>query len=406
MEINPNVVIFCEDEETRESYIEYLIDSEHFELWFASTYNEFEETLKDFKQEGNSPAVCFLDLERPESEIADMVKKAWGIQKNLEFVIVSKFESNEWENAEELLTLTDKFVFCKRPQTKVEMTQFALSKCYKWSVKRQTEKLLLRLNQKIETIKNTAMESSKLRSIGEMTSSVAHEINNPLTVILTSCELINSVLIDLEGHEDLEKHEKLSKYNDKILIQADRIASVVKSMRNMAGRNDFDEPTAVKLGEIIRDFKNLCLKKMLNHNVELELGEFDKSIEILCHRSNIVQVFFNIIMNSIEVFEKEELDSDKKVEITFESNAQEITIHFKDNGPGIKEDVINNVFKPFYTTKSKEGKLTPSGLGLTLVQETIEKLNGTVEIKNRTDGTNGVHVIISLPIYQLNELAA
>lgn len=402
MEFNPNVIIFCEDEDTREVYIEGLIDNDRFELWFCSSHEEFMETLEEFKQEGNSPAVCFIDLaSRNETEISEIVNSAWEVQKNLEFVIVSSFESeDEWSDVENLLGISDKFVFCKRPQTKIELQQFALSKCQKWSVKRQSEQLFRKLNKKLEITASAAMESARLKSIGEMASSVAHEINNPLTVIMTSTELLGSLI---KNFEDSEQFEKMNRFNDKIEAQANRITTVIKSMRNMAGRNDGDDVKATQLNEMIEDFKNLCVKKFTNQNIKIEISDIPENTEILCHKSHMVQILFNLAMNSFEAMKEDLENEEKSIHLNFFNEDGNLVIEFLDNGPGFGEHDLDKVFKPFYS--SKKSASTAGGLGLTVCQNIIHNMNGEINVLNRED-SNGAKVIIKLPIYDLNQIAA
>lgn len=400
MELNPNIIIFCDQDDTREVFIETLIENERFELWFAANNDEFQETLIDFKHENNSPALCFLDIDKNRDEIVDIVKEAWKIQKNLEFVIVTDFEKLNWEGPENYFGINDKVNFGKRPLNSIELEQFATSKTYKWSVKRHCEKLLTHLNKKLSVTAEAALESARLKSIGEMASSVAHEINNPLTVIMTSCELTRSIISKVENEEVVAK---LSKYNEKMEVMANRITAVIKSMRNMAGRNDGNGPKAIPLRELMEDFQNLCSKKLTNQNISLEVNEPPNDIEILCLKSKIVQLFFNITINSMEALISDTNNQSKEITFDISLNQGNVDFLIRDNGPGISKEALGKEFNAFFSTKTEKSS---NGLGLTICKEIVELQEGEIKIGPRSDGEKGTEVIVSIPAYNLNEIAA
>ena len=216
---------------------------------------------------------------------------------------------------------------------------------------------------------------------------LAHEIKNPLTPIqLTIDRLKNkySSLIDLNDKDSFNSHLKT------IHKQIDQIESLVNEFSDFAR---MPKPILKKnnLINIIKD--NILLLNEIDNTVQINLKNDQNEYFLICDSEQISRVFFNLVKNSIESTQERASKNPnllKKIDIVIENKNDYITLIITDNGIGFSDENLNNILKPYYTTKKKG-----SGLGLSIVNKIINDHNGTIEFNSDTTGTN---IIINLPI--------
>ena len=252
-------------------------------------------------------------------------------------------------------------------------------------------------------------QREKLANLGELVSGVAHEINNPLTFIasnLSNLKKFSSKILDftqsifdmdipdsIKDSINSKKEEmnydyinqRIQSLIDRSLVGTDRMKKIlmdIKTFSRMAGTEhvmaDINEAIEVTIELINFQFKD-------NIKVETILGLIP---EIECNIEKLNQVFMNIIINAIHAIE---LEGNIKIE-TYEKD-QKIFIEISDNGKGIPENVIPNIFNTFFTTKEK-GKGT--GLGLSICKNIIQQHNGNIDVHSKVG--EGTTFTISLPI--------
>ncbi len=211
--------------------------------------------------------------------------------------------------------------------------------------------------------------------IGQLSAGIAHEIRNPITGINISLEMLK----DAENITDSQK-----RIVDKILKELSDIEELINALLEIS------KPQSVKLKQenlvdFIGDFV-VRVKEMADK----------KNIKIICHNKSdaimahidskkLNQVFMNLFKNSLEA-----LPDGGIIEISLEEKVDSIKISFKDRGTGIKKDIIDKIYEPFYTTK-KGG----TGLGLYLCKAIIEAHNGRIDVKS--DGESFTEFLISIP---------
>jgi len=225
------------------------------------------------------------------------------------------------------------------------------------------------LEQSLDEERAAAFASSKLASLGEMAAGIAHEINNPLTVIqgrgIQLQKLLESANPDLKkAREWLRQIEETTK----------RIAKIVSSMRSVARDGKLDRLEEVELGHIIEDVMAISRERFRSQEVEFK---FDKSLEsniIICRPVQMSQVFLNLIQNALDAIQ--ELN-ERWIELTFSSHGECDEIAFTDSGPGIPTSLAEKIMQPFFTTKAnRQG----TGLGLSISRKIIESHGGQLTI--------------------------
>jgi PAS domain S-box-containing protein len=204
-------------------------------------------------------------------------------------------------------------------------------------------------------------QSEKLAATGQLAASIAHEINNPLSGI-KNCIYI---LMDEIGKDDPNNYLEMA---DKEL---DRIARIVKQLL------DFYRPSKVTMvstdiNDVIDDVLKFMEPQLKKQNIKFSKKLDPRLPKIMASGEQLKQVFMNLIINA-----QEAMPMKGKLDIKTKLENKNIKIEFKDNGYGIPEEELENLFDPFYSTK-KEGKGT--GLGLSVSYGIIRAHNGTIDV--------------------------
>lgn len=241
----------------------------------------------------------------------------------------------------------------------------------------------------IELERSKAIHSSKLALIGEMATGMAHEINNPLTVISGYMLLLRKLDKELDG--------KICNAIEKIENSVLRISKIIDSVRKFSRKEDGIEPITNNVNQIIEETLNIIKAKSFKQKVELKVKNISDTAEVLCDPLAIEQVLVNLISNAID---ENQTKDEAWVEISFEKNEKESLFIIRDSGLGIEESKIDSIFNPFFTTKSiGEG----TGLGLSISKGIVEDHGGQLRYE-LIDGHTAF--IISLPIENVSKIAS
>jgi len=226
-------------------------------------------------------------------------------------------------------------------------------------------------------------ETSKMSSLGVMAACIAHEINNPLSVLKIHAEMIKlnvtAKIIDPEFLIDSAK-----KIDDTIT----RIGKIISGVKMHSRDTSGDPPQSCNIKDIIEDTLEFSHYKILKENINIIIKE-ELNQEITCIPAQISQVLVNLIKNSIDAVR--EL-SEKWIEIEVDKNDKSVVLKLTDSGSGIPLEVQAKIFDPFYTTK-KAGQGT--GLGLAISKGIIDKHKGRLYIDNECPNTR---FVMELPL--------
>lgn len=228
-----------------------------------------------------------------------------------------------------------------------------------------------------KAIERELRKADRLRSLGELSAGVAHEIRNPLTGIATTAQLLND---KLKG--DKEK----KKYLDVILGEINRLDNIIKNLL------DYSRPSKLKLAEIslekiVQSSIVLLKKKADKYGVNFKIKKSIKDDRCVVDKDQIKQVVLNLSSNAIQACQA---GGELNVEIRSSSKSGFLRIDFKDNGEGVSEKTADKIYNPFFTTNS-DG----SGLGLPISKKIIENHKGTIYYRNNKD--KGTTFTVELP---------
>jgi len=218
------------------------------------------------------------------------------------------------------------------------------------------------------------IRSQKLASIGQIAAGVAHELNNPLGVIVGYVKLLEREL----GRD----REELQIIRDE-LEQCQRI---VGGMLDLTRPNRL-EPRPVELVDLVRDVVDRLSESKVPHVVPIEVDAPDPDLTVTTDERRLRQVLTNILRNAIEAS-----PVGKTVAVSVTRPGDDVAIVVRDAGPGIPADIRERVFEPFFTTKDNG-----TGLGLAISQTIVTALGGRIELSAAAGG--GTEAAIRLPAH-------
>ncbi len=229
------------------------------------------------------------------------------------------------------------------------------------------------------------MQSSKMASLGEMASGIAHEINNPLSIIQVKVGQIS----DSVNSGETDAAKLIQKFNS-IDRNVKRITKIIKGLRSFSRNGDHDAFVPTRLQTIFDDLLELCRERFKISNIDLRLPEKIKG-NIECRPIQISQVLLNLLNNSYDAIQGV---PNAWVEVKIEELESMFKLYVTDSGNGIPPEVALKMMQPFYTTK-KVGHGV--GLGLSIAKGIVEDHMGQLYLNMDSPNTE---FIIELPKHQ------
>ena len=225
---------------------------------------------------------------------------------------------------------------------------------------------------------------NRFSTAGELTASIAHEINQPLGSILTNAETAQSILAS--NNPDMDELNNI--VSD--ILQDDRRASeVIRRLRSLLKRAPF-EPKSIDLNELVRETVDFLSALAVGREVNLNSIISPAALPVVGDRIQLQQVILNLVVNAIDAMA--DMPSDDRV-ISIRTSRVEIfaELAISDHGPGIPEDKLKEVFEPFATTKPNG-----MGMGLSIARTIVEAHDGQISASNELG--RGAVFRIKLPI--------
>ena len=315
--------------------------------------------------------ILLLDLSLPDSDHLDtlsLIVEQFGTK--LPVIVLTGYESEELA-VEAIQSGSQDFLLKK------EINPYSLSRSIIYALERN--KMLIEL----EEIRLQQAETLKMATLGEMAGGIAHEINNPLTVILGHLSLMKRSA-KTEGSVD-----KLLDGCEKIEKMTTRIARIVKSLKGYSRKENNDPREVVKLQSILDDAFNLCSERLKAANIDFSVDVSD-DVELLCNDVQISQVILNFLNNSHDAIKESD---DKWIKLSTATNGGSVEIVITDSGSVDAKSLKEKIFEPFFTTKAKGAG---TGLGMSISNNIINSHEGSIEL---LEGVKNTTFKITIPIH-------
>ncbi len=256
-----------------------------------------------------------------------------------------------------------------------------------WS--QQLEYKVQKKSEELGAAQNELIHIERIASLGKLSSSVAHEINNPLSGILVYTKLIHKQLSNPEL--DAPKRETMLKHLKLIENETKRCGEIVKGLLEFS-KKDQEDFESKHLHKILNDTYELMTHSIKIANISFRTDLKAKSDLIFCSPNQIKQACVAILVNATEaVHENGEI-----VISTDNPDIDTIRLDIVDNGVGIPEDDIPQIFQPFFSTKHDTSGI---GLGLAIVHGIIKSHNGRIDVKSELG--RGTTISITLPLIRI-----
>jgi len=252
------------------------------------------------------------------------------------------------------------------------------------------------ITEQIET-EHQLIQASKLATLGEMASGVAHELNQPLSVIKTASSFLVKKINARQAIDDERQLTLLTKIDSNV----DRASKIINHLRMFARKSD-DGRDDVNINILLENVFEIVNQQLKVRNIELE-KKYDDNLPLIAGDPiRLEQVFINLLLNARDALEekwgdRECLPGDKKISVKTVSKPGQVMIQIHDNGIGIPLMQQDKIFEPFFTTK-EVGRGT--GLGLSISYGIIKDCGGDVRVHSTVD--EGTVFTLKFPVRRNN----
>lgn len=226
---------------------------------------------------------------------------------------------------------------------------------------------------------------SRLSTMGEMATEIAHELNQPLAAIVSFSDTCKRML-----DKDNWVLDEVSATLKEINLQANRASEIIHELRRFAHKQETHR-SSIDINQLVKEVAHLIEIETRYHHIDVEMSLNEPMPLVMANKILIEQVILNLVRNAIEAMAGvDESQRNMKIVVATKQNSM-VSVSVSDSGPGISPKSIGHIFEPFYTTK-KDG----TGMGLSISKSIINIHKGELWVTNNLDGGASFH--FSLPI--------
>ena len=235
-------------------------------------------------------------------------------------------------------------------------------------------------NRRLEQTTERLIVSEKLAAVGEITASVAHEINNPVAVIQGNLDLARTMLGDLASPVE----EEFRLIDDQVY----RIGVIVSKLLQFARPEEYSGATGlIPPAEVLSDCLVLTRHQIEAAGVKAET-RLDSTGQVRMSRTELQQVLVNLILNAVQA-----MPGGGRLTLTAEDAPDGVLLTAEDTGPGIPPELLNRIFDPFFTTKQAQG----TGLGLSISHQLVSRAGGRITVQSEPGQGSRFEIFLPSP---------
>ena len=346
--------------------------------------------------------IIIMDLKGRITEISNIILEIFGTENKNEFIgafffhIIPRAEMKKMKDVlrrtrSEGLVQNTEFILTRKNQSQF-ICELSTTLIQEADGKPKAYMAIIRDISQRKKIEQQLIRTERMVSLGEMASAMAHEINQPLLSVSLGIENLFLKIQQAKAVDETYFHNKSEKIFEDIL----RIGRIIDHVRAFSRDHDDYISTSFDINGSIKNAISMISEQFKYHRIGMTI-KLDKKVHpIIGNSYRFEQVILNLLTNAKDAFEEKmetsKSDFEKTIVIRTYHDDHTNFIEVKDNGNGIKPDVIDRIMFPFYTTK-EAGKGT--GLGLSISFGIIKELNGNIEVES--DHLRGTLFRISLP---------
>jgi two-component system, cell cycle sensor histidine kinase and response regulator CckA len=234
------------------------------------------------------------------------------------------------------------------------------------------------------------VQNEKLATIGILTAGIAHEINNPLSYVLTNVELLSDCIAQINPENLAEKKVWMEKSLKQIKEGVNRVKVIASDLKVFSRSHDAEKDMIIDLESILTSSINMAAHE-IKYRAKI-VRNFGKISAVKVHEGRLGQVFLNLLMNAAQAT-PEENGNGNEIRITTLMHSGRVVIDIQDTGTGMSPEVIKQLFTPFFTTKAAG---FGTGLGLSICQNIIRGFGGEITVESQVG--YGTTFRVSLPV--------
>ncbi len=242
----------------------------------------------------------------------------------------------------------------------------------------------LRTERRLRQLEADFAHAARISTLGELATSIAHEVNQPLSAIVTNGETSLRWLT-----RDIPNLAKVEQLTARIVASARRASEIIHRLRAMAVR-DAPERTTLHLNEVVEEALLFVRHDLEARSIELSLKLDAELSPIIADRVQLQQVIVNLLVNSIQAISHGDRAVRKLDIATRDDGAGSVSFAIHDSGPGIADEDLDRIFDSFFSTKS-----AGMGIGLTICKSIVTSHGGSIVASNHPDG--GAQFEFTLP---------
>jgi len=349
----------------------------------ASNLDEHIEFLQWLKKNNEVIYRDFVEIDPEFAAIKDITEKYFLATKAIVVIplvlneqLLGVIHLEKKANLERFKAVEFRFLTTLKNQSAIAISNSLIYQDIEEQVKTRTQELV--------DVQKQLIQAEKLATVGTLSGGVAHEINNPLTAILTNVQML---LAFSEGEEIKADRESLELIEE----ATQRCRTIVQKLMTYAKKpSESDQASVTDLSKILKKVVAFIEYQLTQDNIEVVIDSQEYFYPVMGNPNELEQVLTNIILNARDAIKEAKKRGHIYITLCKQQHWIEVTI--KDEGVGISKEVIAKIFDPFFTTKDVGKGL---GLGLSICQSIIEKHKGKITVQS--DPGKGSVFTIQLP---------
>ena len=234
-------------------------------------------------------------------------------------------------------------------------------------------------------------EKEHLASLGVLAAGVAHEVNTPLTGISSYAQFLLADTPSDDPHFAILK---------KMERQTFRAAQIVNNLLDFA-RNRHGEASKVGFGCLVGDCLHLLEERADRVGVDIDYSRPEGDFDVLGNESELHQVITNLVVNALEAMANQ--TQPRLVRLRVDRHGSRVRLRVSDTGPGVAEERLDSIFKPFFSSKLEQGG---SGLGLAITYNIVRRHGGEISVENHAGDRRGCTFTVELPTHDARKIEA